>query len=375
MIPVILSSRGCATGPGVFGGLALLLCALALSGCFAKEPVVVPVKRAVKVEAVTEFQGHDAVFTGTVRQRQRAELAFEPGGQLVELFVEVGNTVKAGQVLASLDLQPARLRLQQARARLDASQSQAVERASNLLRQQRLFAAGSVSQGVLEQASESDQQAKAERRRAQADLALAQRELERSRLIAPFSGRVVSRRADRYAQVGAGQVVLELESAGDQQVVASLPVEAAAKLQPGDLALAYRADSPQTRFSLVLEGISPRAANGLTQLCIFKVRESSTALPSDLTVLVQLKPQTSPVLSIPERALWVGVDKPYVYVYLPTEQKVVRRPVSIVRVEEGRALLESGLERGEWVVTAGASFITDGQSVSVFQPTTRLIGN
>ncbi len=169
--------------------------------------------------------------------------------------------------------------------------------------------------------------------------------------------------------------MLELESAGDQQVVASLPVEEAAKLQPGDLALAYRADSPQTRFSLVLEGISPRAANGLTQLCIFKVRESSTALPSDLTVLVQLKPQTSPVLSIPERALWVGVDKPYVYVYLPTGQKVVRRPVSIVRVEEGRALLESGLERGEWVVTAGASFITDGQSVSVFQPTTRLIGN
>ncbi len=150
----------CCAVSSVSGWLVLMLCALSLWGCSREAPAVATVKRAVKVEAVTEFQGHDAVFTGTVRQRQRAELAFEPGGQLVELFVEVGNTVKAGQVLASLDLQPARLRLQQARARLDASQSQAVERASNLLRQQRLFAAGSVSQGVLEQASESDQQAK-----------------------------------------------------------------------------------------------------------------------------------------------------------------------------------------------------------------------
>ncbi|WP_273822798.1 efflux RND transporter periplasmic adaptor subunit [Pseudomonas asplenii] len=367
--------RCCAVSSSLSGWLVLMLGALMLWGCSREQPAIAPIKRAVKIEAVTPLNGRDAVFTGTVRQRQRAELAFESAGQMVELFVEVGDTVRAGQVLASLDLQPARLRLQQARARLDASRSQAVERASNLVRQQRLFAAGSVSQGVLEQASESDAQAQAERRRAQADLALAQRELERSQLMAPFSGRVVSRRADRYAQLGAGQVVLEVESAGDQQVVASLPVDQAAGLKPGDSASAYRADSPDKPFALVLEGVSPRASNGLTQLCIFKVRDPSTAIPSDLTVLVHLQQPTPPVLSIPERALWVGVDKPYVYVYLPTEQKVFRRPVSIQRVEEGRALLESGLQRGEWVVTAGASFITDGQSVSIFQPTTRLIGN
>lgn len=361
---------------GALGGwLGPMAISLALCGCSPDDPGVVPARRAVKVEAVGEVQSHSVRFTGTVRERQRADLAFESGGQMVGLAVDVGDPVRKGQVLATLDPQPARLHLQQARARLASSQAQVTERTSNLVRQQHLFAAGSVAQSVVEQAAENREQARAEQRRAQADLALAQREVERSRLVAPFDGRVVSRRTGRYSEVGAGQAVLEIESVGDQQVVASVPVDQAAGLKPGDVTSAYRTDARDGSLELVLEGVSPRAENGLTRLCIFRVRQAALQLPSGLAMLVHIKADGLPELSIPERALWVGTDKPYVYVYLPSEEKVVRRPVTIARIEGGRALIESGLSRGEWVVTAGASFINDGQLVSLFRSTTRLSEN
>ncbi|KPW94380.1 Secretion protein HlyD [Pseudomonas syringae pv. castaneae] len=50
------------------------------------------------------------------------------------------------------------------------------------------------------------------------------------------------------------------------------------------------------------------------------------------------------------------------------------RSVSLGTVEDGRALIASGLAVGERVVTAGAAFLQDGETVTLFQPGTRLTG-
>ncbi|MCU1739307.1 MULTISPECIES: efflux RND transporter periplasmic adaptor subunit [unclassified Pseudomonas] len=362
--------------------IKVCLVALLLSGCSRTESVEPSVTRAVKVETARKMSGTAERFTGIVRQRQRASLAFESAGRLDTLRVDVGDTVRQGQVLATLDPQALRLRLEQARASLSSSQAQAVEREGNYRRQQRLYTAGSVAQSVVESAAAAYEQAQAGQRRAVSDLALAQREVERGQLVAPFSGRIVARLADRYAQLTPGKVVLELESTDDRQVVAAVPAVQAQGMKPGDVAVAYTAAQPSTPLDLVLEGVSPRAENGLLQTCIFRLRSSSVALSSGLAVLVQLHADAPRGLSIAVSALSMGLtsSNAQVFVYQPTATNitlgsVTTRSVSITGVEQGRALIDSGLADGEQVVTAGVAFLSNGQAVSLYQPSTRLAHN
>lgn len=353
------------------------LFAMVLSGCSREEAVAPQFNRTVKVEAVKEVQVDNLRATGIVRQRHRAALAFESGGRLAQLNVDVGDSFKSGQVLATLDLQPARLRLQQAQAASKFSLAQVAERSSNLRRQQHLFAAGSVAQGVVETASVAYQQALSERRRTDSDLALARREVEHGQMVAPFTGRVVARHSEQFAQLTSDQVVLEVESLNDLQVVAAVPIGQVAHLKVGDNAIAYDTEASFSAFDLVLEGISPRADNGLVQTCIFRLRDPSTMLSSGSTVLLKNSSQAPRRLFVPIQALRMGADssRAHVFVYHPDDGRVAIREVSLSGIDHGRAFISSGLAGGEQVVTAGVAFLSDGQAVSMFQPTSRLARN
>ncbi|KOP53957.1 secretion protein HlyD [Pseudomonas coronafaciens pv. porri] len=350
---------------------------LMLSGCSDKHPTSVAAVRAVKVDAVRAGEAATMRFIGTVRQQARASLAFESAGTVSEIRVDVGDAVQKGQLLASLDRQPATLHLQQARASARLAAAQSVEREQNYQRQKNLLAAGSVAQSVVESALASREQAKAEQVRAQAELALARRDLERSQMLAPFSGRVVARRAEPRSVLPAGQVVLDVESGEGQQVVAAVPVALAEELKPGELARASRTANKTSGFDLALEGISPRADDGLVRTAVFRVLRPARTLPSGVTLLVQMQLESGPQpLSIPIQALWMGAgsNTAEVFVYQPGGTVSIRA-VSLGPVREGRAVIASGLVAGEQVVTAGAAFLQDGQAVSLFQPSTRLSGS
>ncbi|RMV79262.1 efflux RND transporter periplasmic adaptor subunit [Pseudomonas amygdali] len=348
--------------------------ALMVSGCSDKHTASVSAVRAVKVEAARAGEGTTVRFIGTVRQQERASLAFESAGTLTELRVDIGDAVEKDQVLASVDRQPAQLRLQEAQASLRLARAQAVERELNYQRQKRLLAAGSVAQSVVESALASSEQAKAEQVRAQAEQALAHRELDRTRLIAPFAGRVVARHAQPRTVLPAGQVVLDIESAAE--VVVAVPLALAETLKPGDLARASSTADGTSGFDLALEGISPRADDGLVRTAVFRVLRPASRLPSGITLLVQMHPDTGTrPLSVPFQALWMGTgsNSAEVFVYQPGGT-VALRSVSLGTVKDGRALIASGLAVGERVVTAGAAFLQDGETVTLFQPGTRLTG-
>ncbi|WP_440830941.1 efflux RND transporter periplasmic adaptor subunit [Pseudomonas fragariae (ex Marin et al. 2024)] len=354
----------------------VVLITLMISGCGDKQTTSASPVRAVKVETVRAGEGAALRFIGTVREQERASLAFESAGTLTELRVDIGDSVKPGQVLARLDPQPAQLRLQEAQAALRLARAQALERQRNYQRQQNLLAAGSVAQSVVESAQSSSEQASAELIRTQAELDLARRELDRTRLIAPFAGRVVARHAQPQNLLPAGQVLLDVESAAEQQVVAAVPLALADSLQPGDLAMASNSADGTAGFDLALEGISPRADDGLVRTAVFRVLRPAGRLPSGVTLLVQMHPAAdAQALSVPVQALWMGTSSHLAEVFVyQSGGTVAVRSVTLGTVREGRALIVSGLVAGEQVVTAGAAFLQDGQPVTLFHSDTRLSG-
>ncbi|KLD73706.1 RND transporter, partial [Xanthomonas hyacinthi DSM 19077] len=88
-----------------------------MSAC-SRDPAPAPeAPRAVKLEAVGSGDGTDGSrFVAQVRQEQRAELGFEGGGRIASIEVDVGDRVRQGQILARLDPEPTRLRVEQADA-------------------------------------------------------------------------------------------------------------------------------------------------------------------------------------------------------------------------------------------------------------------
>ena len=132
-------------------GAVVISFALSLSACGSDAPPRVDAPRPVKVEAAGAGPaGTHESFIGTVRARQRAELGFESGGRLAELMVDVGDRVRAGQVLARLEDSPAQWRLDKAQADRVAAVAALTERATQLRQHEALAKDGIISAAALD---------------------------------------------------------------------------------------------------------------------------------------------------------------------------------------------------------------------------------
>lgn len=362
-------------GPRLSSAFSLLLLLPLLSGCSPDAlPGADPV-RTVKLAAVGRLQPQSPVLPGVIRQPRSTALSFENGGRVVRMAVEVGARVKAGQLLAEQDAEPAQLRLDQASARLQAARVELEQRRAGQRRAQQLFADGNLARAELEAASAAQGTALAQQRGAEAELALAQRALAQTRLVAPFAGQVVTRAAEPLRLVSAGEPLLGLQADGSRQVVVQIPLGLADRLPPGARAQATPSAGGAS-LALSLVGISPRAEQGLLQEAVFALEAAAPALPSGSLLDVRLPETPDRRLAIPLGALLPGQTGKagQVYVYQADTQQVKPRGVTLAGLQDGQALIDGGLAEGEQIVVAGAAFLRAGEHVRPYRPTTVLTG-
>jgi multidrug efflux pump subunit AcrA (membrane-fusion protein) len=150
-------------------------------------------------------------------------------------------------------------------------------------------------------------------------------------------------------------------------------VEQAASLKPGDQAFASDPAAPDSTLPLVLEGLSAHARNGLLQAARFRLITPDIALPTGMSLTVQLTSRARPGLSIPAQALLLGDARlPQVFVYDAAAGKVILRNIQIGLIDQGRVGVDGGLKEGEQVVVSGVAFLNDDQDVAVVVPSSRL---
>lgn len=363
--------------PTLLLSLCLPLAALALSGCGREAAPPPDAPRAVKLETVGNDAAHDSTrYLAQVRQQQRADLGFEGGGRIAAIAVDVGDRVHAGQVLARLDPEPNSLRLQQAEAGVGIAAADLQQQQTQLAQQQAMFDDGAASAATLTAAKSAFAAAQAKVRSAQSDLALARRAVRQSELRAPFDGSVVARLQQPDTLVSAGQPVLQLDGADRAQVLATLPADRAAALQPGQRVLAYRSNAPQQALPLRLRSVSERVDGGATVQALFDSDSADAVQPRSGESLLLALPDSGAdqAPSVPLSALLPSMADGHtmVFVYRQDSGSVRRRRVVTGHSDGGRVQILHGLAPGERVVAAGAAFLHDGQHVVPFRPTTRL---
>jgi RND family efflux transporter MFP subunit len=350
------------------GGAALVLLALvsSLNGCQpAEEATLAPAPiRPVRVVAAEVLPGgEDVTLTGTVQAQDEVSLAFRVGGQLRERSVNVGDRVRAGQVVARLDASDARHALDAARANLASAMARLTEARNTVARYEPLLPRGFVSRVQFDRAVEGREAAQAKVNAAQAQVATAENTLSYTNLVADGPGTVTARGAEPGEVVAAGRMVIQLARHGGRDAVFDVPAPVKDRADAAAPVEVVLSTDPRVRATGRVREVSPQA-DPMTRT--FRVRVGLTNPPAAMrlgsTVTGSIHLGGTAGIQLPAAALTSAQGQPAVWV-LGDDQRVALRNIEVLRYELDRVLVSQGLDAGELVVTAGVQTLRPGQQV------------
>ena len=344
--------------------LTLLAAASLLAAC-TQAPAPAPAPLRVFVTPVKlDSAANERVLFGSLRPRLESELAFRTGGRVLVRTVELGERVRAGQVLARLDAADYELAEKAALDQQQAAEVDAVQAASDAARFKRLLADGSVGAADAERQQARADAAQARLQQARQQTALARNRAGYAALTAPFDGVVTAVRVEPGQMVSDSQPVIAVARDGELEVVADVPEALAGELKTWQPSLRL----PDAALgSLKLRELAPSAS---PQSRTYRARFTLTARPErelrlgQTAELVLRRPGSRPAAELPLSALLAaGPGQPPAVWLVDTASGVLtRRPVEVVSQTTDTVRL-GGLADGAQVVSFGAQKLDAGMKV------------
>ncbi|MBO0661083.1 efflux RND transporter periplasmic adaptor subunit [Jiella sp. CQZ9-1] len=348
--------------------LAAMLAAALIAGCREsgdKEPPLPP--RPVLTTTLTTIDPQVLGYSGTVEPRFETKLAFRTLGRMVSRQVDVGDSVKKGEPLATIDAQSLDADMRSAKAQLDSAEIQDRNARAAADRTKTLFSEKTVSQSQLDDSRQSLAAAEAQLVNAKAQLAKAQNALSYAILAAPYGGVITARQADIGQVVSAGEQVMTLARTDQLEAVIDVPSDQMAGIAIGTPFETVLQIDPSIKVMGKVREIAPQAdALTRTQRVRIMLDKPPTALRiGSIIEAVPAEKAKKPIMLLPPEAILKDGDKTLVWV-VDTKAKTVRRQaIEIETAVGGQIILLSGLKPGAVIVTAGIHSLKEGQTVSL----------
>lgn len=339
--------------------LSILLLSFGIAGC-ARGRAAAPDARektlvAVRVGRVAfELVTRPVTATGTLGPKEEIPLSFKVGGVIAQLQVDEGQSVRAGDTLALLDLSEIDAAVVRARSAADKAER-------DLTRAQRLYGD---SVATLEQA----QNAATGRDVARAELETATFNRRYAIIVAPASGVILKRSAEPGELVQAGVPILKLGSHARGVVVrAGLADRDVVRVRLGDRAVVRFDAFPDQTFEGSVTELAG-ASDPMTGTYDVEVTiPAASRLASGLVGQVEIRPAaTHRVALIPiESLLEADGSHATVFAVSADGRRAERRSVTIAFLTGDRVAVTSGLEGVTTVVTDGAAYLDDGATLRI----------
>lgn len=318
------------------------------------------------VKAMTVKLGEQAtrsVYPGTVQPRHQSTLAFRVAGRVTKRLVDVGATVTAGTVLATLDQEDLQLGLRSAQAQFASANADLVQAQRDLQRYEQIKQSPAFSQSVYDKRLSTMHVAEGRVRDADAQVKLRQNQLGYATLIADAPGVVTSSRAEAGQVVGAGEAVFTVARAGDLEIAVSVPEQRVADLKEAQA----RVSLWTQQGSLLTAHLREVGASADPVTRTYDVRYVLDEPPADLQLgssasVILARPGANQMAEVPLTAIFQTADKPTVYV-LSADNTLAKRPVTVAAFRSQTALVADGLKDGDVIVTAGVHRLDEGQKV------------
>ncbi|MDR3470164.1 MAG: efflux RND transporter periplasmic adaptor subunit [Devosia sp.] len=343
-------------------GLATVPLAACGGQVAAPAPAVRPVLSVVVHPVASQTVGP---YVGDIEPRYETPLSFQSSGRILSRPVRVGDTVKKGQLLASLDASVQQFQLASAQAALASAQSQYSNLAASEERAKSLVASGAAAQAQLDTATSTRQTAEASLAQAKASLAQAQNELGFTSIIAGFDGVVVSVGAEVGQVVAAGLTVVTIARPDVREAVFELPEAVAPPDAKADWTVSV-VGAPEDKTIGTIREISP-LINGSTRSQTIKLAltDPPQSFRLGATVEVSYQRPIAAQFPLPSTAVLDRDGKPVVWVVDPKAMTVSTRPVTLGPTTGTSVAVTDGLSDGDRVVVAGVHSLTDGQVVKL----------
>ena len=192
---------------------------VALSSCEKQATNEVKPKRVETVVVKAAPVAETSSITGEISARVQSDLSFRVSGRIVERLVDVGASVKAGQVLARIDAEEQKADLDVATANLQSAEAQQTQAQLAFDRQQNLFKTQVTTRADLDQAQEALLTAQGSVKSAQAQLDTARDALSYTELRADADGVITARNAEVGQVAQAAQRIFTLAHEGPRDAV------------------------------------------------------------------------------------------------------------------------------------------------------------
>jgi RND family efflux transporter MFP subunit len=352
--------------------LVLVFIWVAITACKKKVEIVEQV-RALKTITVSEpASGQVRKFSGVVSATDSSNLSFEVSGKVETVYVDVGNPVRKGQLLAVLDKEPYRLDVDAARAELVTAEAKVVNTKEEYDRQERVYSQGAGAKSKLEKAKYNYDAARSQVNYQIANLNLAKRNLSKTMLTSPYDGHIAWRSVDPHEEVKVGQKVFTIDAKGALEVYLAVPETTIHQIHMGTPA--------SVRFStlpgLSVKGRISEIGSAAVKANAFPVKVGLIEPPANINpgmtaeVSLVLKDDSQTVgYRVPIQAILPAKEarQGYAFVYDPATSTVRKTQIQTLGAEQNMTIVSEGLSAGDIIAVAGLSFLADGMKVKLME--------
>lgn len=290
---------------------------------------------------------------GSARGAQSVDLSFGVTGRITAFQVAPGQAVAAGEVLAELDSENARLAVERARLML-ADAQQTIDRLAQLAQ------SGTTT-------SLQRQDAELALRTADLGLQSAQRDLEDHRLTAPIAGYVGLIEPQIGDLVTPTTTITRIEDRSNLIVDFRVPERIAAQVAPGAMVQATPIATPGHVIDGRVIAVDNRVDESSRTLRVqASIANTDDLLRAGMSFRISMEFTGAEVPAVSPLAIQWGTDGAFVWVV--RAMKATRMPVRILQRNADAVLIEADLQPGDLIVTEGVQALRPGADVSLAPP-------
>ncbi|HEY3451819.1 MAG TPA: efflux RND transporter periplasmic adaptor subunit [Myxococcales bacterium] len=320
----------------------------------------------VKAERVVRADLADKVsFTGTIRPRNEVDVFPKTGGRIEFLPIQLGDKVKAGQVIAIVEHKEIGWQAKASEAAVGLAKANLDGAKLNHDRTAALFTGGSATQAMVDQVKIGLALAQAQLAQAEAAAGLAQQSLANATILAPIAGTVTRRPVNVGSNVGPASVVCTVQDVGTLKLEAAVDATSFARIKKG-FPVEVGVDAlPGEEFAGKVSLLSPTldATTRRAALEIEVDNSSGKLMPNMFAKADVMVGELKGTVAAPALALFQAGGGAAVYRIKAGRAELIR-PV-FGPADHGLVAVLSGLAEGDELATTGQANLADGAPVKV----------
>ena len=290
---------------------------------------------------------------GTVQAYQEVQISPEISGKIKKIHCNVGDCVKQGDLLVTIDNESKRIALKKKRALLKKAEATRRKAQKDTQKGVILFKEGVISDSESDDIELGSQIADAELDLARADVMAAEKELRDTKIVAPFDGKVALEDVEIGKMVTPGQNLLTMVDLTRVKILVTISELDITKLSVGSEVEVVIDSLPGRHFSGRLETVGLKAddATRTFPVEIFVLNEEETLLSGMVARVTITSKDPKEVIIIPKRA--VRTVKGIMAAYVMNQGKVEQRRLYLGKEIGEQVIVEKGLVKGDTLIVSG----------------------